>query len=98
MLLKLKRLVCLHKPAHTIQDVVSECGFGPNCSSVSYATRCAQCGTYIDVRWQRPNVELLQPPALDHVPVYLVKARVYPTFGALSLHLNSYSEVVEGNH
>ena len=98
MLLKLKRLVCLHKPAHTIQNVVSECGFGPNCSSVSYATRCAKCGIYIDVRWQRPNVELLQPPALDHVPVYLVKARVQPTIGILLLPFNTYHEVVEGNH
>ena len=98
MLLRLKRLICLHKPEHTIQDVVRECGFGPNCASVSYATRCAKCGTYIDVRWQRPNVELLQPPALDHVPVYLVKARVQPTLGTLLLPFNTYHEVVEGNH
>ena len=98
MLLRLKRMVCLHKPEHKIQDVVNELGFGPNCAAVSYATRCAKCGAVINIKWLRPNVELLQPPVFDHVPVYLVKARVHPTFGALSLYLNSYCEVVEGNH
>ena len=98
MLLKLKRLVCLHKPEHTIQDVVNDLGFGPNCAAVSYATRCAKCGIRLDVKWLRPYVELLQPPALDHVPVYLVKARVHPALGALRLPFNTYLEVVEGNH
>lgn len=98
MLLKLKQLLCLHKPEYTIQDVVNECGFGPNCASVSYSTRCSKCGIDIDVRWQRPYVELLQPPVLDHVPVYLVKTRVQPTIGTLQLPFNSYKEVVEGNH
>ena len=98
MLLKLKLLLCLHKPEHSIQDLVNECGFGPNCAAVSYATRCAKCGAAIKIKWLRPNVELLQPPALDHVPVYLVKARVHPTFGALLLPFSTYIEVVEGNH
>lgn len=98
MLLKLKRLVCLHKPEHTIQDVVNECGFGPNCASVSYSTFCAKCGISLYVRWQRRGVELLQPPVFDHVPVYLVKARIHPTLGTLLLPINLYKEVVEGNH
>ena len=98
MLLKLKRMVCLHKPEHTIQDVVNEFGFGPNCASVSYPTLCAKCGIKLYVRWQRPYVELLQPPVFDHVPVYLVKARVHPTFGILLLPFSTYTEVVEGNH
>ena len=98
MLLRLKRIVCLHKPEHTIQDLVNECGFGPNCAAVSYATRCAKCGTVIYIKWLRPNVELLQPPVFDHVPVYLVKARVQPTIGILLLPFSTYIEVVEGNH
>lgn len=98
MLLRLKRLACLHKPEHTIQDAVNEWGFGPNCAAVSYATRCAKCGAVIDIKWLRPNVELLQPPVLDHVPVYVVNARVHPTFGTLLLPFSTYIEVVEGNH
>ena len=98
MLLALKRLICLHKPAHTIQEAVSEAGFGPNCSAFGYTTTCKHCGKTINLRWRRPNVTLLEPPVLDHVPVYVVKVRVYPTLGALPLPLNSYSEVVEGNH
>ena len=98
MLLRLKRLVCLHKPEHTIQDVVNELGFGPSCSAFGYTTTCKHCGKTINLRWRRPNVTLLEPPVLDHVPVYVVNARVQPTFGALSLHLNAYYEVVEGNH
>ena len=98
MLLGLKRMICLHKPAHTIQDVVNELGFGPNCSAFGYTTTCKHCGKTINLRWHRPNVTLLEPPVLDHVPVYGVKAIVHPALGALRLPFSTYIEVVEGNH
>ena len=98
MLLRLKSLVCLHKPVTTIQEVIHEYGFGPNCAEVTYHTRCAKCGEPLAVRWLRPNVTLLEPPVLNYIPRYLVSARLLPTFGKMCLPFNSYSEVVEGNH
>ena len=98
MLLGLKRLICLHKPAYTIQDVVNEWGFGPNCAAFWYTTTCKHCGKTINLRWRRPNVTLLEPPVLDHVPVYVVHAKVLPALSNIHLPFNTYHEVVEGNH
>ena len=98
MLLALKKLVCLHKPAHTIQELVNEFGFGPSCSAFGYTTTCKHCGKTINLHWRRPNVTLLEPPVLDHVPVYIVSAKVLPALGNMYLSFRTYKEVVEGNH
>lgn len=91
--MELKQMLCLHKPSHTIDEVVTEVGFHPTqCKSFTYNTVCAKCGIGLMVNWKRRDVNMLQPPALDYQTTVSVVATLRPNAGNLTLPLLKYTE------